>query len=69
MAIFAPKKTKKSMKTLILTLLLVLICVILLGVRVLFVKGGKFPDGHTHSSAALRRKGIGCSHGDRDAIS
>lgn len=44
------------MKTLIPTLILVLIAVVLLGIRVLFVKGGKFPDGHAHNLPALQKK-------------
>lgn len=48
------------MKVVLLAVFLVLASVLLLGVRVLFVKGGKFPQGH---SQALRDKGIGCSHG------
>lgn len=35
-------------------------CVLLLGVKVFFVKGGRFPSGHAHDSEALRRKGVGC---------
>lgn len=34
------------MKTVILSITLVLISVVLLGVKVLFVKGGKFPTHH-----------------------
>ena len=52
------------MKTVLLSILLVLVSVVLLGVKVLFVKGGKFPSGHAHDSEALRRKGIGCAHSD-----
>jgi hypothetical protein len=46
---------------LIPTVLLILIAVILLGVKVLFVKGGKFPSGHAHSSPALRERGVKCA--------
>ncbi|MCH5221890.1 MAG: hypothetical protein J1F05_06165 [Muribaculaceae bacterium] len=49
------------MKTIILSIAVVLVCVILLGVRVLFVKGGRFPDGHVSHSKALREKGFGCA--------
>lgn len=38
------------------------IAVVLLGVKVLFVKGGRFPSGHAHDSQELRRRGIGCHH-------
>ncbi len=51
------------MKTVILAISLVLISVVLLGVKVLFVKGGKFPSGHVHDIDSLRRKGIGCASG------
>ena len=37
------------MKTVILAIVIVLVCVILLGVKVLFVKGAKFPSGHVLS--------------------
>lgn len=51
------------MKTVALTIVLLLICVVLLGVKVLFIKGARFPSGHT---AALRKKGIGCASGLHD---
>lgn len=51
------------MKTVILTIILVLVSVVLLGVKVLFVKGGRFPSGHVHDIAALRDKGMGCASG------
>ena len=44
------------MKTLILTLILVALAMVLLGVRVLFVKGGKFPNSHAHNIPALKKK-------------
>ncbi len=50
------------MKTLVIAVLLVLIAFVLLGVKVLFVKGGTFPSGHVHSSKPLRDRGIGCAH-------
>ncbi len=50
------------MKLILLTVLLVAVAVILLGIKVLFVKGGKFPSGHAHDIPALRRKGIKCAH-------
>ncbi len=36
------------MKTLVLTVILLLLAVVLLGVKVFFVKGGSFPQGHAH---------------------
>lgn len=44
----------------LITLLIVAICVVLLGVRVFFVKGGKFPNGHVSGNKAMRERGIGC---------
>ncbi|HIT15667.1 MAG TPA: hypothetical protein IAA88_04705 [Candidatus Avimuribaculum pullicola] len=49
------------MKIVLISILLVGICVMLLGVRVFFVKGGKFPNTHIHGNAALRKKGITCA--------
>lgn len=44
------------MKILLLTFILLAIAFILLGVKVLFVKGGKFPSGHAHDIPALRSR-------------
>lgn len=54
------------MKLLLLTVGLLALAVVLLGVKVFFVKGGKFPDTHAHSSPELRRRGVGCAASDRD---
>lgn len=54
--------------TVLITLLIVAVCVILLGVKVLFVKGGKFPNGHVSGNKAMQEKGIGCIQSqDREA--
>jgi hypothetical protein len=37
------------------------IAVLLLGIRVFFVKGGKFPNSHIEGNKALRDKGICCA--------
>lgn len=51
-----------------ITLLIVAICVILLGVKVFFVKGGRFPNGHVSGNKAMRERGIGCIQSqDREA--
>lgn len=44
-------------------ILLIGLAVLLLGVKVFFVKGGKFPSGHAHDNSELRRKGVGCAGG------
>lgn len=60
------------MKIMLLTVLaaalLLGLAVVMMGVKVLFVRGGKFPSGHAHDIPALRRKGIGCAHGN-DSLS
>ena len=54
--------------TLLITLLIVAICIVLLGVKVFFVKGGKFPNGHVSGNKAMRDRGIGCVQSqDREA--
>lgn len=50
------------MKLILFTVALLLVAVLLLGVKVLFVKGGKFPSGHAGANPELRRRGIGCAH-------
>lgn len=53
------------MQTVFLTIILIGLAVVLLGVRVLFVKNGKFPSGHVHDIPALRKKGIGSASENR----
>ncbi|MCM1033898.1 MAG: hypothetical protein NC405_09145 [Odoribacter sp.] len=53
------------MKLIILTILFIAIAILLLGVKVFFVKGGQFPSSHVHDSPALRRKGISCAAGNK----
>ncbi len=50
----------------IITALLLAVAVLLLGVKIFFVKGGKFPSGHVHDNPHLRRKGIGCASHPKD---
>lgn len=49
-----------KMKLVILTILFVLLAVVLLGVKVLFIKGSRFPSGHIGSNPALLKRGIRC---------
>lgn len=44
------------MKTLALTILILGLAVLALGVKVFFVKGGRFPSGHAHDIKALKRR-------------
>lgn len=56
-------------KTLILTLCLVAAAVVLLCVRIILVKGGRFPNTHVSGSKHLRDSGIGCVQSqDREAM-
>ncbi len=54
--IFALQKQDEAVKIVILSIILIAFAVLLLGVKVFFVKGGKFPSGHAHDIAALRGK-------------
>lgn len=54
--------------TIIISGVLLIIAILLLGVRVFFVKNGKFPNTHIGSSKAMRDRGIGCATSqDREA--
>ena len=52
----------------LLILLIVAISVVLLGVKVFFVKNGRFPNSHVSGSKAMRQRGIDCVQSqDREA--
>lgn len=54
--------------TLLTSLLIIAVCIILLAVKILFVRGGTFPDTHIGGSKAMRERGIGCVQSqDREA--
>jgi len=59
-------KQNTSMKLAFAAIILVAVAFVLLGVKVLFVKGGRFPSGHVHDSEALRSRGIKCAHSRDD---
>ena len=55
-------------ETALITLIIVTVSLLLLGVKVFFVKDGRFPNSHVSGNPALRRKGIGCVQSqDREA--
>ena len=54
------------MLTFLLILVIVGICILLLGIRVFFVKGGVFPNLHIEGNKALRDKGIQCANRDSE---
>jgi hypothetical protein len=47
--------------TIILTLAIVGLSFLLLGVKMLLVRGGKFPDSHVDKNEFLHKKGITCA--------
>ena len=47
--------------TLLITVIILVICVVLLSVKVIFKKGGKFPNTHIEGNKALAKKGIYCA--------
>lgn len=54
--------------TVLISLLIVAICILLLGLRIFFFKGKKFPNTHISGNKAMRDKGIGCVQSqDREA--
>ncbi len=46
--IFASQKHISALKIVLFTIILLVIAIIMLGVKVFFVKDGKFPSGHIH---------------------
>ncbi|MBO8440508.1 MAG: hypothetical protein IAC51_07645 [bacterium] len=59
---------KTLLITLLVTLVLLLVGVAAMGLRAIFVKGGKFPDIHIGSNREMRKRGITCaSTQDREA--
>ncbi|MGM9868400.1 MAG: hypothetical protein ACI30R_02065 [Sodaliphilus sp.] len=50
------------MKLILIVIGLLLIAVLLLGVRIFFVKGGTFPNTHIHSNPHMKKQGITCAH-------
>lgn len=55
---------KQMLLPVIISVVLIGIAVVIMGVRALFVKGGRFPSGHAHDIPALRERGVGCHRGD-----
>lgn len=48
-------------QVLVLTVALIGVAVVLLGVKIFFVKGGKFPNTHIHANPEMKRRGITCA--------
>lgn len=45
-------------KTIAITFILIALAIVAMGVKALFVKGGKFPSGHAHEIEGRRREAI-----------
>ncbi len=58
---FAPTNIEKMLKTFLITVIILVICVALMAVKVIFKKGGRFPNTHVSGNSALRKKGIHCA--------
>ncbi len=54
------------MKLVLITIIFLAVAFVLLGIKALFIKGGKFPSGHAHDSQALRQRGVRCARHDED---
>lgn len=50
------------MPTILITIAVIALCIILLGVKVFFVKNGKFPSSHLHDNPVMRKNHIGCAY-------
>lgn len=56
------------LETMLITVAIMAIALLLLGVKVFFVKGGRFPNSHVSGNKAMRERGIGCVQSqDREA--
>lgn len=47
--------------TLLFSALIIAVAIFILSVKVIFVKKGKFPDGHIGKDKNMKKRGIGCS--------
>ncbi|MCF0181270.1 MAG: hypothetical protein HUK11_03315 [Muribaculaceae bacterium] len=52
------------MKTLLFTVALLALAVLFLGIKIFFIKGGKFPNTHIHANPEMRKRGITCARDD-----
>ena len=53
-------KVIEMLKTILITMLIVAICIALLSIKMLLKKNGRFPNTHVSGSKAMRERGIGC---------
>lgn len=50
----------KMLKTLLLTLVIIAVSMVLLAIKIIIKKKGRFPNTHIGHSAAMRKQGIHC---------
>lgn len=48
------------LKALLLSMLIIAICFVLLGIKLLFRKNGEFTSQHIHDSKTMKKRGIHC---------
>lgn len=51
---------EKMLKVFIFTAIILAFCIVLLSVRIIFVKNGRFVKTHVSSSKAMRERGVTC---------
>lgn len=49
------------MATLLFTVALIGLAVMLLGVKIFFTRGGRFPNTHIHDNPEMKKRGISCA--------
>lgn len=49
------------LKTIIITMLIVAICIALLALNILIKKNGKFPNTHVSGNKAMQKYGVSCA--------
>lgn len=54
--------------TFVFVLAIIGICVLLIGIRIFFVRGGKFPNTHVEGNIALKEKGIQCAQAEDESL-
>lgn len=53
------------METLLFTVALLALAVVLLGVKIFFIKGGRFPNTHIHANPEMKKRGITCARDEK----
>ncbi|EGJ71508.1 hypothetical protein Bcop_1309 [Bacteroides coprosuis DSM 18011] len=48
-------------ETILISIAILAISLLLLGIKMLFVKGGKFPNTHVSGNPKMRECGVGCA--------